>query len=149
MGSDLAENGCALSGRLKSSTPSLSVRSCSWIRVWVKGSVKEIRQNTTSHFCRHSCKGPASGGLKVILLRLFYWWFPSNMKHFFSHLTTNTCAASGLSFTTYTDNLKRRFGVSSARPASHVRSCTELHADTFTHLSWIFMVRCTLHLTLL
>lgn len=79
----------------------------------------------------------------------FYWWFPSNMKHFFSHLTTHTCTASGLSFRTYTDSQKQGVGVSSTRPASRVRSCTELHTYTFTHLSWIFMVCCTLHLALL
>lgn len=81
---------------LKSSAPSLSHTH----EVWVNRSVKEIRQNTSSHHGASPSiahvQWPASGGFKVISLPLFYWWFPSNMKHFFSHLTTYACTASGL-----------------------------------------------------
>lgn len=85
------------------------------------------------HTFLHTFLRPGSGGFEVISWLLFYWWFPSNMKRFFSHLTTHTCAASGLSLRTYTDSQKQVVGVSSTRPASHVRSCTELHTRTRTH----------------
>lgn len=62
--------------------------------------------------------------------------FPHLTTH--SHAHTHTQAPRGPSFRTYTDEETRGAGVSSARPASRVRSCTELRTNSFAHLSGIF-----------
>lgn len=103
--------------------------------------------NTLRHIPPHFLRA-GSGGFEAIWRLLFYWWFLSNMKPFFSHLTTHIRTASGLSFRMHTDSQKQGAGVSSTGPASHVRSClnyTNTHTDEYTHYTLILDLYSVLH----